>query len=192
MIVETMKNPWNIQSIYEFQFFNCPTCTFKNHSKQEFVNHAYELHPDSVSYLSNVNEIESFLDVICPWKTKDTNDQESVLKRPIRIPLKTKRITENSVNFKECFVTISRVIPNSCKICNKYFSNKHTYKDHMKSHDEKSVEDQTPNILKKCNECDDAYYTFSELEKHFALVHERVNLNRKGNACIAVESVDNL
>ena len=61
-----MKNPWNIQSIFEFQFFNCPSCTFKNNSKQEFVNHAYEIHPESIDFLMNIND-NSLLDVQCPW-----------------------------------------------------------------------------------------------------------------------------
>ena len=46
-----MENPWNIKSIYELQYFNCPSCLFKHQSKQEIVNHAYESHPTSINLL---------------------------------------------------------------------------------------------------------------------------------------------
>ena len=72
-----MENPWNIQSLYEFQYFNCPVCNFKNNCKQKFVNHAYEIHPESTEYLMNIDD-ESILDIVTPWfesnmgiKTKD-------------------------------------------------------------------------------------------------------------------------
>ena len=55
-----------IQSIYDLQYFNCPTCVFKNSSKQEFINHAYEIHPWAVAYLDNVED-GSLNDIACPW-----------------------------------------------------------------------------------------------------------------------------
>ena len=60
-----MENPWTIQSIYDLQYFICPSCSFKDHSKQEFINHAYEFHPDCVNHL-NIND-DSLNDVVCPW-----------------------------------------------------------------------------------------------------------------------------
>ena len=60
-----MENPWNIQSIYELQFFNCPSCIFKNQFKQELINHAYEFHPDSIEFLMNIND-ESLNDIVFP------------------------------------------------------------------------------------------------------------------------------
>ena len=61
-----MENPWNIQSIYELQYFNCPSCSFKDHSKQELISHAYELHPDCVDYLIKIKD-DSLKEVMCPW-----------------------------------------------------------------------------------------------------------------------------
>ena len=61
-----MKNPWIIQSIYELQYYNCPSCVFKNPSKQEFIDHAYEIHPESHDCLSRIND-NSLSDVTCPW-----------------------------------------------------------------------------------------------------------------------------
>ena len=67
VVMMEMANPWNIQSIYDLQYFNCPSCTFKNRSKQGIVNHAYQFHPESVNFLSNLSD-NSLDDVMCPWK----------------------------------------------------------------------------------------------------------------------------
>ena len=61
-----MANPWNIVSIYELQYFNCPSCNFKNHCKQEIVTHAYECHPESINFLTKISD-DSLNDVIFPW-----------------------------------------------------------------------------------------------------------------------------
>ena len=61
-----MNNPWNIQSIYQLQYFNCPSCVFKNNSKQKFIIHAYEIHPESIDYLKNIDD-KSLIDISLPW-----------------------------------------------------------------------------------------------------------------------------
>ena len=66
-----MENPWNIESIYELQYFNCPSCKFKNYSKQKIVSHAYEFHPESIDFLIKIND-NSLNDVICPWSKCET------------------------------------------------------------------------------------------------------------------------
>ena len=48
------------------QYFNCPSCIFKNCSKQEIVSHAYECHPESVNFLTKISD-NSLSDIICPW-----------------------------------------------------------------------------------------------------------------------------
>ena len=62
-------NPWNIQSIYELQFFNCPTCLYKDISKESFVYHAYDHHSESKRYLENISD-GSLDDINCPWRFK--------------------------------------------------------------------------------------------------------------------------
>ena len=64
------ENPWNIQSIYELQYFNCPSCNFKNQFKQKFLIHANESHPECIPYLSTIPD-DSLNDVICPWKSTE-------------------------------------------------------------------------------------------------------------------------
>ena len=60
------SNPWDIQSLYDLQFFNCPCCTFKIKSRQEFVYHAYEVHVESSEFLEKIKD-DSLQDLNCPW-----------------------------------------------------------------------------------------------------------------------------
>ena len=60
-------NPWDIQSIYDLQFFNCPACVYKDVSKENFVYHAYENHSDSTTYLAIISD-GSLDDIHCPWR----------------------------------------------------------------------------------------------------------------------------
>ena len=62
-------NPWNIQSIYDLQYYNCPECIYKINSKQEFINHAYSFHPESEDYLRNIKD-GSISDIDLPTDTK--------------------------------------------------------------------------------------------------------------------------
>ena len=65
-----IENPWNIQSIYDLQYFRCPSCEYCDNSKQQFVNHAYESHPNCIDYLLNIKD-GSFDDILCPWESVD-------------------------------------------------------------------------------------------------------------------------
>ena len=63
-------NPWNVASLYEYQYFNCPECSYRNDSKQEFVNHTFHTHPESVDYFRKISDI-SLSDIITPWELQD-------------------------------------------------------------------------------------------------------------------------
>ena len=67
------ENFWDVESIYEFQFFNCPTCEFKHYSKQDFVNHAFNTHTKSVDYLKKISD-GSLSDIVSPWE--DLQDEK--------------------------------------------------------------------------------------------------------------------
>ena len=80
-----MENPWNIQSIYDLQYFNCPACVFKNPSKQEIVNHAYDFHPESIEHLMNIDD-NSLMDVSLPWDInvkKEVMTEEEIFESPV-------------------------------------------------------------------------------------------------------------
>ena len=53
---ELRFSPWDVRSLYELQVYDCPECVFQDWSKQTFVNHAIENHPDCVQYLNNIHD----------------------------------------------------------------------------------------------------------------------------------------
>ena len=74
-----MENPWNVESIFTFQFFNCPSCTSRNKFlfKQDFVDHAYKIHPESINYLKKISD-GSLSDIVTPWELQDITNLGNV------------------------------------------------------------------------------------------------------------------
>ena len=74
--MDTVENPWDIQSIYEWQFFNCSdlNCDFKCHLKQDLLNHLYDNHIEGLLALKNVTD-DSLSDVTNPWGDSDKKDK---------------------------------------------------------------------------------------------------------------------
>ena len=68
--MRSFGNQWKIQSLYELQYYNCPACHYKNRSNQEFINHAYETHPESIEDLKNITDV-SMEGVKYPWDDID-------------------------------------------------------------------------------------------------------------------------
>ena len=75
------ESPWNVKSLYDLQYFNCPSCIYKNSSKQEFVNHAFQFHPEASSYIKNIQD-SSMTNIEIP---SENNDGKfiSIKKEPI-------------------------------------------------------------------------------------------------------------
>ena len=66
-MVSKIENPWDVVSLYEYQFFICPSCSYKNDHKQDFVNHTFQTHPESVDYFRNISD-GSLSDINIPWE----------------------------------------------------------------------------------------------------------------------------
>ena len=189
-----MENPWNIQSIYQLQYFNCPSCVFKDNSKQEFVNHAYENHPDSIEHLKNIYD-NSLMDIELPWtelemkiKTEDYSDSYefqpleflemnedplSHSKDDIKIKIENKSLEcEKCGKMFDALKKLKNHIKNihnekkefKCEECGKIFSRRDYLRDHVKTVHE--------GIKQKCGMCEKEYGRLSHLRDHIRTVHE--------------------
>ena len=68
--IKVEKNPWEVKSIYEYYFFNCPTCIYKNSIKQDFFDHILQFHPQSSDHLRKISD-GSLSDIITPWANEE-------------------------------------------------------------------------------------------------------------------------
>ena len=46
-----IRSPWDVESIQDFQFYNCPSCVFMHKDESEFVQHALDVHPDCNKFI---------------------------------------------------------------------------------------------------------------------------------------------
>ena len=67
----SVENPWLVDNIQAFAFFNCPQCSFKAKDKNFFQGHALQNHPLSFEFfcskkpketVTGIGEIESLED----------------------------------------------------------------------------------------------------------------------------------
>ena len=80
-------NPWNVASVDEFSFFNCPECDFHAKEKKNFQDHATRNHPLSAVLFSE--EVITFLNELNQLKnlTNDQKCEELVLKQNLSDPV---------------------------------------------------------------------------------------------------------
>ena len=160
-----MKNPWDINSIYELQYFNCPSCDFKNSSKQELINHAHKIHPECVQFLSKITD-NSFSDVLCPWNEifiTDIKIEETYSQEPIAVPSYKGVLTDinvevlNELKIESCFNDLSE---NYIEIGNYSPKQRSVVKDLSIS----VIPMKTLNFY--CNKCDKYFCSENTLKQH--------------------------
>ena len=180
-----MENPWNIQSLYDLQHFNCPTCTYKNNQKQEFINHAYEFHPESEYFLKNIKD-DSLNDV-------DVSALEKVPKLDADVftgefDIKIAEEFDNDQDNLSAFVIIDSLKLDTyhCSICNSYFCNQSALQLHKDTNHHNLQQNWNERYEVKTDECHKEYKC-SNCGKSFDL---RRNLNHHFNKFHAKRSYD--
>jgi hypothetical protein len=69
------ENPWDVESVYDYLFFNCPTCCYKSSLKQNFVDHAFHTHPESIDYFRKISD-DSLNDIVPSWSYESGDYKE--------------------------------------------------------------------------------------------------------------------
>ena len=85
------SNPWNVGSIDEFSYFNCPECTFHSKEKTNFQDHAENNHPLSSVLFCKPTKVSTFsnrnqFDELNQFKNNDQKCKELVLKVKHKLP----------------------------------------------------------------------------------------------------------
>ena len=149
------ENPWDIRSIYELQYFNCPKCSYKNNSKQEFIQHAYEDHPEAIDNLTNIVD-GSLNDINCPWNETGFDDVKEEL---------------ISVDFDASSVT-DKIYP--CYLCSKPFDSSAALCKHRLTHQKQGKDGKK---YYNCSACKKKFTLVSSLERHVNRVHKNLDDN---------------
>ena len=82
---EPTNNPWDVCSLFEFNYFCCPECEFKTRSysieqsAQDFVNHASHNHPWAVNFLQQISD--GSIDNIILSKENDSSQVKVEIKQ---------------------------------------------------------------------------------------------------------------
>ena len=137
------KNPWHIQSLYELQYFNCLSCSYKNKSKQDIVNHVFDLHPEAIDALNNISD-GSTENLNLPWRLKEFkievfenphgDDQSDHDNTDQEIFDLAKSHNADGKDLYNVRVELSPMKRNSyCFICDQYYCTKSVYQNHMKN-----------------------------------------------------------
>ena len=172
------NNPWDIKSIYELQYFNCPKCVYKNNSKQEFVLHTNENHPEAIKKLINISD-GSLDDVYCPWGTTDFVDvQNEFNDNTDIITVKDKNTPENftspelikekpnALNNTDKVVTENKY---QCCICSESFKSLTIFLRHKRTH---KKQDENGKTYYNCSKCDKKFNSMNHVKKHINYVHK--------------------
>ena len=170
-----MDNPWNIKSIYDLQCFSCPSCDFKNDSKQEIITHAYQKHPESIKFLSNIRD-NSLSDVTCPW-----NESETKLENP-----DCSNVLQPSSGLPDPDISCFQKPPESMDPGCSKIDKEETHKEHLETknlecniceHIEIVHEGKQPD--EACNTCSKTLMGYARLRSHISYVHKEL----KGYKC---------
>ena len=149
MMAEDLRfSPWDVQSLYELQVYDCPECVYQDWSKQSFVSHAIKSHPDSVQYLQKIQD-DSMDDVEVPWLDKED-------------------INENNSD-NQYKITYNGTGPAKCNMCNKTFSNNRILICHI-------LEQHSFGQI-KCASCSEEFSDMLSLEIHFKNKHSQASQN---------------
>merc|ERR1712062_459710 len=70
-----VENPWDVESFYEFRYYNCPSCSNRYTFLQDFVNHAYDAHPESINYLRKISDESLYDRVMPPWTYESDSEK---------------------------------------------------------------------------------------------------------------------
>ena len=124
------ENRWSSKSIFNFQYFNCPSCTFKIKQKQEFVDHAFENHYDCVEFLSEIED-GSLDDIKLPW-ISNAEEKTHILDffEEENAEIKTEVIENDDEELCEPRIDNASKSYFCCVPCNLYFSSSERLEEH--------------------------------------------------------------
>ena len=79
---EMKHNPWSVQSVEDFRFYNCPECDHKESIKSEFLKHAMNNHPRSGGFINSLEVLDQKEPKIEELTIKEEQPADEVMSSP--------------------------------------------------------------------------------------------------------------
>lgn len=179
---ESSNNPWDVYSIFDFNYFCCPECDFKLKSdfetsaKQDFVNHAISNHPLAVNFLHQISD-GSLDDLALPFHGYFHGTK--IKEEPLELP--ESEFDGYCNNFVK--TEIAQMVPGEKRKLKRNSKKKKKlkgkidgYLETKKIKKEQSGEGEDsismPKEELKCNICGKVYNRAGRLKTHIEFVHE--------------------
>ena len=193
------NNPWSVKNFDEFLYYCCPECDERNQSKELFIKHAIDKHPDSQEYIFEIkkepsNDITKAVD--------DLNDDKTDLQAITEIHddnfdsfephIKVEEDYESYVKYEEYFEPFDEEGDDfteeansntkkpkknakkakvlKCDFCPETFTKTSRLQAHAKE-----VHGVTK--IHKCEQCNKVFSQKSTLITHIGYAHEGANKN---------------
>ena len=181
--MEVEYNPWNVLSLEAFHFYNCPECEDKYSTKEQFTNHAIDVHPKARIIIptmldNNVNIVIS--EVQTSIKVEPNGEEfkpENAFDLDCHIKIEAiESDTENdSTELKQESSQSVTTEMHKCDQCPKSYSQKKQLKEHIrKVHD---------GLSHKCEHCGKSFSGERGLSMHIRSCHTTEPVTYKCDLC---------
>ena len=159
------NNPWSVKELEEFLYFCCPECEVKDQSRETFIKHALDHHPNSKKCLMDFMEIKREV-----LEENETSENWFYGNEIVKCEIKEESNKENPAYDSFEFNLSQNENEFQCDKCDKSFARKVLLKKHIDF-----VHEGILNY--KCELCTKAFESASTLKRHIMSVHERVKHN---------------
>ena len=176
-----VENPWDVESFYEFRYFNCPSCSNRYTFLQDFVNHANDTHPESINYLRKISDESICNLVVPPWtfeseseKPSKINVKKSDVNNEFEVDNSEKTEFENPEIFQYNEKESKEEARHKCGLCGKSFIQMFALKSHIKGFHEGQI---------KCDICGKSVSYYASLKKHIYNKHKDLIAEHECGIC---------
>ena len=154
-------NPWNVSSLEDFHFYNCPECELKYASKEQFIGHAVLKHPKALEFIPTFTQsVEPMTSD--PLTTPEVHFDPNIKTEPIE------QMSETEPDIHWDLTNNFEHIPND--------DVKHEILEDQPVIEQNQQPKKAKTYRKKgvfnCDQCDKSYSYRHHLKEHYQTVHQ--------------------
>ena len=180
------QSPWIVESLEDFLYYCCPECNERNQSREDFLQHALNEHPEAKDYLIPISvknefddgyymdtkDIDSEYEAIVQKQDYKLKEENNIISEHCEVVIKAERNSDHEM--EENYLEggdgenddAGQNVWRSCDHCGKTFSKQIYLRRHIRNaHEEKNFE---------CTQCDKKFPRSGKLKEHVKNVHAKL------------------